>query len=67
MDSRRHKPKLWAGAGVAAKAARVQASEFLGSKDGQRRVFQSILDYGFAIVEGVSKFFFVYLGLWALL
>ncbi|XP_068627948.1 trimethyllysine dioxygenase, mitochondrial-like isoform X2 [Battus philenor] len=54
IEKRKHKPKLWRGEEIAEKIARVQFKEFLNSTDKARTAFQSLLDYGVAIVEDVE-------------
>ncbi|KAL0883708.1 hypothetical protein ABMA27_015825 [Loxostege sticticalis] len=53
-NSRKLSPKLWAGPPVMEKVAKVQVNEFLNTEEGAKRVFQSILDYGFVLIEGVE-------------
>lgn len=52
-SSRRLNPLLWRGPKVADKIARVNAAEFLSTQEGSRRVFQSLLDYGVSLIDGV--------------
>lgn len=52
-NSRRLNPLLWRGPGVADKIARVNVTKFLSSGEGPKRVFQSLLNYGLAIIDGV--------------
>ncbi|CAG9135430.1 unnamed protein product [Plutella xylostella] len=53
-EKSRLRPVLWRGADVAGRVARVPVDEFLNSVDAQKRVFQSLLDYGVVLFEGVE-------------
>ncbi|XP_063380332.1 trimethyllysine dioxygenase, mitochondrial [Cydia fagiglandana] len=53
-EGQRLKPVLWHGGSVAEKIARVQADKFLKTKEAAEEVFQSLLDYGVALIEGVD-------------
>ncbi|KAG6448110.1 trimethyllysine dioxygenase, mitochondrial [Manduca sexta] len=53
-ESRRLKPILWRGQKVNEKITKIHVDEFLKSVEGQRSVFQSLLDYGVALIEGVK-------------
>ncbi|XP_026746163.1 trimethyllysine dioxygenase, mitochondrial-like [Trichoplusia ni] len=52
-ESKRLKPVLWHG-DISDKIAKVHVDEFLKSVDGAKHVFQSLLDYGVALIEGVG-------------
>ncbi|XP_047023770.1 trimethyllysine dioxygenase, mitochondrial [Helicoverpa zea] len=52
-ESRRLKPILWHG-NIHDKISAVPMEKFLKSVDGAKHVFQSLLDYGVALVEGVG-------------
>ncbi|XP_052751644.1 trimethyllysine dioxygenase, mitochondrial [Galleria mellonella] len=53
-DGRKLKPVLWHGDEVATKITRIHVDKFLNTKDGARSVFQSLLDYGVALIEEVN-------------
>ncbi|XP_045492200.1 trimethyllysine dioxygenase, mitochondrial-like isoform X2 [Colias croceus] len=53
-NKRKSAPKLWRGPEVATRVARVSADEFINSTDGAKLVFQSLLDYGVALIEQVE-------------
>ncbi|XP_068627941.1 trimethyllysine dioxygenase, mitochondrial-like [Battus philenor] len=50
----RHNPVLWQGDKIAEKVAKTSFQEFLNSSDTARYVFQSLLDYGIALIENVE-------------
>lgn len=54
IEGRRLKPILWYGPSVAQNVKKVHVDKFLQSVDGAKLVFQSLLDYGVAFVEGVE-------------
>lgn len=49
------RPVLWKGSRIAEKVARVPVSTFLNSVDGAKAVFQSLLDYGVVLIDGVCN------------
>lgn len=51
-ESRRLKPVLWHG-DIKNKVTKIHVDEFLNSAAGAKRVFQALLDYGVALIEGV--------------
>ncbi|KAJ0179201.1 hypothetical protein K1T71_004913 [Dendrolimus kikuchii] len=53
-EKRRLKPILWYGQKVADKVQKVHVDKFLNSEEGMKMVFQSLLDYGIAIIDGVD-------------
>ncbi|XP_063823872.1 trimethyllysine dioxygenase, mitochondrial [Ostrinia nubilalis] len=54
INSRRLKPKLWAGESVKDMVAEVPMDEFLNTEGGAKKVFQSLLDYGIALITGAE-------------
>ncbi|CAK1551628.1 unnamed protein product [Leptosia nina] len=50
----RHVPILWRGDGVSAKVAKLPLNQFVNNKDGEKFIFQSLLDYGIALIENVE-------------
>ncbi|CAB3258215.1 unnamed protein product [Arctia plantaginis] len=52
-ESRRLKPLLWHG-NIHNKVLKIHVDDFLNSIDGAKRVFQSLLDYGVALISGVG-------------
>ncbi|XP_022829718.1 trimethyllysine dioxygenase, mitochondrial [Spodoptera litura] len=53
-ESRKLKPILWKGASIESKIATIPVNDFLTTKDGTTCVFQSLLDYGVALITGVE-------------
>ncbi|XP_047519368.1 trimethyllysine dioxygenase, mitochondrial-like isoform X3 [Pieris napi] len=47
-------PVLWCGDSVATKIARISDKEFVNNIEGEKKVFQSLLDYGIAVIEQVE-------------
>ncbi|KAI8439996.1 hypothetical protein MSG28_001436 [Choristoneura fumiferana] len=52
-EGQRLKPVLWHGKAVNKKIARIPVEAFLNSKEGTVKAFQSLLDYGVVLIEGV--------------
>ncbi|XP_075972688.1 trimethyllysine hydroxylase [Anticarsia gemmatalis] len=52
-ENRRLKPLLWHG-DINNKVTKIQVDEFLNSVNGSKKVFQSLLDFGVALIEGVG-------------
>ncbi|XP_059060200.1 trimethyllysine dioxygenase, mitochondrial [Achroia grisella] len=53
-DGRKLKPIYWHGDEIAGKVTRINVDKFLNTTDGAKRVFQSLLDYGVALIEEVD-------------
>lgn len=53
MEGRRRKYIFWRG-DMSSRIPKVQVEEFLQTTDGAKKVFQSLLDYGVALIEGVE-------------
>ncbi|CAH2242874.1 jg26498 [Pararge aegeria aegeria] len=53
-NKRRRRPLLWRGKEVANKVPRIHVDKFLGSVEGAEAVFTSIVDYGFALIDGLE-------------
>ncbi|XP_013190107.2 trimethyllysine dioxygenase, mitochondrial [Amyelois transitella] len=53
-ERRTLKPVLWNGPEVVQKLTKIPVEKFLGSVDGARIVFQNLLDYGVALIDGVE-------------
>lgn len=54
VSKKKYKRKLWHGNEIEKKIAKIPHSDFFHSANGARAVFQSILDYGVALIENVS-------------
>ncbi|CAK1578089.1 unnamed protein product [Parnassius mnemosyne] len=54
VEKRRLVPKLWHGEEIAEKVAKISVDDFLSSTEGAREVFQSLLDYGVALIVNVE-------------
>ncbi|CAG5010263.1 unnamed protein product [Parnassius apollo] len=54
VEKRRHIPKLWHGEEIAEKVVKVSANDFFKSPKSAREVFQSLLDYGVALIVNVE-------------
>lgn len=52
-ESRRLRPLLWRGDEVNNRITKIKVDKFLNTVDGAKAVFQSLLDYGVALVENV--------------
>ncbi|CAH0397338.1 unnamed protein product [Chilo suppressalis] len=53
-ESRRLRPVLWHGCQVSEKVSRVPVKQFLETENGAKAVFQSLLDFGVALITGVE-------------
>ncbi|CAK1551629.1 unnamed protein product [Leptosia nina] len=53
-ESRRTKPYPWRGTDIVEKVAKVPVNKFLNTDEGAKAVFQSLLSYGVAFIDGVE-------------